>query len=158
MEGENLITVVAVVDHEIDINMFLGKVTSSSTGAACIFSGIVRGVTTKGLHRQTSHLEYEAYARMAETKMHQISLEIRSRWNDVEGIAMVQRTGRIYPGSISVIIICTSPHRDSGIFEAAHYGIDRLKEVVPIWKKEVGSEGEEWIEGNYLPQKGDRDI
>jgi molybdopterin synthase catalytic subunit len=155
MEGDKFTTIVAIVDHEIDINLILSKVTYSSTGAACIFSGIVRGVTTRGLPRQTSHLEYEAYAKMAETKMLQIAQEIRSRWNDVEGIAMVQRTGKIFPGTISVIIICTSPHRDSGIFEAAHYGIDRLKEVVPIWKKEVGSAGEEWIEGDYLPQKGD---
>jgi molybdopterin synthase catalytic subunit len=92
---------------------------------------------------------------MAETKMLQISQEIRSRWSGVEGIAIVQRVGTIFPGTISVVIICTSPHRDSGIFEAAHYGIDRLKEVVPIWKKEVSSTGEEWIEGDYLPLKGD---
>ena len=92
---------------------------------------------------------------MAETKMLQISQEIRSRWKDVEGIAIVQRTGTIFPGTISVVIICTSSHRDSGIFEAAHYGIDRLKEIVPIWKKEVSSDGEEWIEGDYLPEKGD---
>ena len=158
MEGDKFTTIVAIVDQEIDINMFLSKVTTSSTGAACIFSGIVRGVTTRGLHRQTSLVEYEAYAKMAETKMLQIAQDIRSRWNDIEGIAIVQRVGTVFPGTISVIIICTAPHRDSGIFEAAHYGIDRLKEVVPIWKKEVGSEGEEWIEGNYLPQKGDRDI
>ena len=155
MDREKFPTLVTIVDHEIDMNMILGKVTTLRTGAACMFSGIVRGVTTRGLHRQTNHLEYEAYAQMAETKMLQIAQDIRSRWNDIEGIAIVQRVGTVFPGTISVIIICTAPHRDSGIFEAAHYGIDRLKEVVPIWKKEVSNTGEEWIEGDYLPQKGD---
>lgn len=155
MKREQSPTLVAIVDHEIDINGILGKVTTTRTGAACIFSGIVRGVTPRELNRKTDHLEYEAYAQMAETKMLQISQEIRSRWNDVEGIAIVQRIGTIFPETISVVIICTSPHRDLGIFDAAHYGIDRLKEVVPIWKKEVSCTGEEWIEGDYLPQKGD---
>jgi len=54
-----------------------------------------------------------------------------------------------------VIIACSASHRDTGVFEAARYGIDRLKEIVPIWKKEVGSQGEVWIEGEYVPQEGD---
>jgi molybdopterin synthase catalytic subunit len=92
---------------------------------------------------------------MAEAKMRQIAAEIRSRWRDVEGIALVQRVGILKPGTISVGIACSSSHRDSGIFEAAHYGIDRLKEIVPIWKKEVSKDGEEWIEGEYIPHRGE---
>ena len=56
---------------------------------------------------------------------------------------------------ISVVIACTSSHRDSGIFDAAKFGIDRLKEIVPIWKKEVSVEGEVWIEGDYYPHRGE---
>jgi molybdopterin synthase catalytic subunit len=107
------------------------------------------------VERQTEHLVYEAYIGMAEYKLHQISEEIRTRWKDVEGVALVQRTGLLMPGTVSVIVACSSSHRDSGIFEATHYGIDRLKEIVPIWKKEVCKDGEEWIEGKYIPQPGE---
>jgi len=153
--GEEFPTIIALVDQEIDINQLVEQITSSSTGAACIFSGIVRAVTTRGTPRQTDQLEYEAYRVMAEQKMKQIAEEIRLRWKDVEGIAMVQRTGVLPPGKVSVVIACTSSHRDAGIFEAAHYGIDRLKEIVPIWKKEVSSDKAEWIEGKYIPHRGE---
>jgi molybdopterin synthase catalytic subunit len=73
----------------------------------------------------------------------------------VEGIAIVQRIGRLFPGTPTVLIACTAAHRDTGVFEAARYGIDRLKEIVPVWKKEVGSRGETWVEGEYLPERGD---
>jgi molybdopterin synthase catalytic subunit len=74
----------------------------------------------------------------------------------VEGIAIVQRIGRLEPGSPTVLIACTAAHRDSGVFEAARYGIDRLKEIVPIWKKEFGPTGEAWVEGSYHPGEQDR--
>jgi molybdopterin synthase catalytic subunit len=73
----------------------------------------------------------------------------------VEGIAIVQRIGVLQPGTPTVLIACTAAHRDSGVFEAARYGIDRLKEIVPVWKKEVGSQGEVWVEGEYLPTSDD---
>ena len=129
--------------------------TTSTTGAACIFTGIVRGETVRDNPHQTDELEYDAYRAMAVLKMDQIAEEIRIRWKDIEGIAIVQRTGKLLPGMVSVTIICTSSHRDSGIFEAARYGIDRLKEIVPIWKKEVSKDGEVWIEGDYFPHRGE---
>jgi molybdopterin synthase catalytic subunit len=73
----------------------------------------------------------------------------------VEGIAILQRVGRLAPGTPSVVIACTAAHRNTGIFEAARYGIDRLKEIVPIWKKEIGPRGESWIEGDYFPKPGE---
>ena len=82
--------------------------------------------------------------------------EIRARWPEVQGIAIVQRTGQLVAGQPTVLIACASAHRASGCFEAARYGIDRLKEIVPIWKKEFGSEGELWVEGSYQPQPADR--
>jgi MoaE-MoaD fusion protein len=54
-----------------------------------------------------------------------------------------------------VLIACTAAHRDTGVFEAARYGIDRLKEIVPVWKKEVGPDGQEWVEGDYIPKPGE---
>src|SRR4030067_276518 len=155
VDGDRVPTIIAIVEEEIDINWIVGQISSTTTGATCIFSGIVRGLTSRGVHHQTEELEYEAYRAMAESKMHQIATEIRSRWIEVEGIALVQRTGRLVPGMISVIITCSLSPRDCGIFDAARYGIDRLKEIVPIWKKEVSKDGEVWIEGDYFPQRGE---
>ena len=142
----------SVTDDELDLNDLLNQITLTSTGAACFFTGMVRGETSKdGLPPQTEYLEYEAYVPMAEAKMKQVAEEIRSQWPAVEGIAIVQRIGRLYPRTPTVLIACTAAHRDTGVFEAARYGIDRLKEIVPIWKKEVGGKGEVWFEGDYTP-------
>jgi molybdopterin synthase catalytic subunit len=116
---------------------------------------MVRGVTTRGEAHETSYLEYEAYIPMAEAKMAQVALEIRARWPAVEGIAIVQRIGNLDPGTPTVLIACSAAHRDTGVFEAARYGIDRLKEIVPVWKKEVSPGGEAWVEGEYIPNPGE---
>ena len=148
-------TIISITDAEIDLNAVLAGVTLSSSGAAAIFSGIVRGITGRGERHETLFLDYEAYGAMAEAKMRQIADEIRLRWPSVEGIAIVQRVGRLYPKTPTVFIVCTAPHRDTGVFDAARYGIDRLKEIVPIWKKEVGPGGAFWVEGDYKPTPGE---
>jgi molybdopterin synthase catalytic subunit len=153
---ENQPTVFSITEAELDLDALLAEITLPSTGAACFFAGMVRGETRKeGQPSQTEYLEYEAYVPMAESKMRQVADEIRERWPTVEGIAIVQRIGRLYPMTPTVLIACTAPHRDTGVFEAARYGIDRLKEIVPIWKKEVSPDGEEWIEGRYHPKAGE---
>jgi molybdopterin synthase catalytic subunit len=144
-----------IVNDPIDLDDLLAKITLPSTGAAAIFAGMVRGVTRRGDPHETVCLEYEAYVPMAEAKMAQVAEEIRARWPIVEGIAIVQRIGRLYPMTPTVLIACTAAHRDTGVFDAARYGIDRLKEIVPVWKKEIGPNGEEWIEGDYQPKRGD---
>lgn len=154
--GSEAPTVLQITEQEIDFNRLLASITLPTTGAACVFSGMVRGETTRGGERTTDHLEYEAYPAMAEEKMRQVAEEIRNRWPQIEGIAIVQRLGRLPVGTPTVLIACSSAHRDSGVFEAARYGIDRLKEIVPIWKKEVGPDGEAWIEGDYRPTDQDR--
>lgn len=116
---------------------------------------MVRGTTSRDNPHETVYLEYEAYKPMAEAKMEQVADEIRERWDTVEGIAVVQRIGRLSPRTPTVLIACTSAHRNTGVFEAARYGIDRLKEVVPVWKKEFGLKGEEWVEGDYIPMPGE---
>jgi len=110
-------------------------------------------MTQRGIPHRTDYLIYEAYRQMAEGKMLQISQEIRSRWPDVEGIVIVQRIGKLNPGIPSVLIACTASHRDTGVFEAARYGIDRLKEIVPIWKKEVSPDGKNGWKGNIYPSQ-----
>jgi molybdopterin converting factor subunit 1 len=144
-----------ITEAPLDLNALLEDIVLPSTGAACVFTGIVRGRTERGDPHDTDHLEYEAYTPMAEAKMKQVADEIRERWPTVEGIAIVQRIGHLEPGTPTVLIACTAAHRDTGVFEAARYGIDRLKQIVPIWKKEVSPEGEVWVEGDYHP--GERD-
>jgi molybdopterin synthase catalytic subunit len=148
-------TIFSITEAELDLDELLAGITLPSTGAACLFTGMVRGVTHRGDPHDTVYLEYEAYRPMAEAKMRQVAEEIRLRWPSVEGIAVVQRIGRLDPGTPTVLIACTAAHRDTGVFDAARYGIDRLKEIVPVWKKEVGPEGEEWVEGEYLPKPGE---
>ncbi|MEK6256919.1 MAG: molybdenum cofactor biosynthesis protein MoaE [Chloroflexota bacterium] len=148
-------TLFQITEQEVDLNAILDSITLPTTGAACFFTGMVRAVTFRGDAHETEYLEYAAYIEMAEEKMSQVADEIREKWSDVEGIAIVQRIGRLHSGTPTIMIACSAGHRDSGVFEAARYGIDRLKQIVPIWKKEVGSAGQEWIEGNYIPQPGE---
>jgi len=156
MQSIDYPTIFHITEEALDIDDLLQQITLPSTGAACFFSGMVRGETQKeGQPAQTKYLEYEAYIPMAETKMQKVAEEIRQRWPTIEGIAIVQRIGRLYPGTPTVLVACTAPHRDTGVFDASQYGIDRLKEIVPIWKKEISPDGEEWIEGDYIPQPGE---
>jgi len=151
----DLPTIISITENSIDLDQFLTQVTSPSTGAAAMFTGMVRGETKLGKAHETEYLDYEAYGPMAEAKMQQIADEIRQKWPSVEGIVIVQRIGRLFPKTPTVLIICTAAHRDTGVFEAAHYGIDRLKDIVPIWKKEVGPDGEFWIEGHHIQRSGE---
>ena len=155
LQPSNLPTIFTITEEEIDLNALLAQITLDATGAAAIFTGMVRGVTSRDDPHETIYLEYEAYTPMAEAKMKQVAEEIRTRWPSVEGIAIVQRVGRLYPRTPTVLIACTAAHRDTGVFEAARYGIDRLKEIVPVWKKEVGPNGEEWVEGDFIPKPGE---
>lgn len=154
--GQEPPSIFRITSDPLDMNRILAPLIRPTTGAACVFTGVVREITARGEAHQTSHLEYEAYQPMAEEKMRQVAEEIRERWPEVEGIAVIQRIGRLEPGTPTVLIACTAAHRDSGVFEAARYGIDRLKQIVPIWKKEVGPGGETWVEGDYHPDLEDR--
>lgn len=141
----------------IDHDAIVAAITLPATGAVCLFSGMVRGETDKdGQLLQTASLEYEAYEPMAIAKMKQVAAEIRERWPLVQGIAILQRVGKLDVGQNTIVIACSSGHRDQGCFEAARYGIDRLKEIVPVWKKEIGTDGAAWVEGHYLPTTQDR--
>lgn len=162
MTPSDLPTIFAITESQLDLDDLLAQITLPSTGAAAIFTGMVRGLTSRNTHQkaedfphETEYLEYEAYIPMAEAKMKQVADEIRTRWPSVEGIAIVQRIGKLYPQTPTVLIACTAAHRDTGVFEAARFGIDRLKEIVPIWKKEVSPDGKFWVEGDYIPKRGE---
>lgn len=148
-------TITAVQEERFDLDELSDRLLTPDAGAVCIFTGAVRGETARDDPHHTKYLEYQAYQAMAEKKLSQIADEIRDRWPTVKGVALVQRIGRLYPTQPTVAVICTAGHRDTGVFAATRYGIDRIKEIVPIWKKEVGPEGEEWVEGDYVPKPGE---
>lgn len=148
-------TILAIQEGELDLNQMVQQITTPKTGAAVVFTGMVRAVTERGEAHKTEYLEYQAYQEMAEEQLRKVANEIRDRWSAVQGIVIIQRIGHLDAGTPTVAIACSAGHRDSGVFEAARYGIDRLKQIVPVWKKEVGPGGEQWIEGEYFPQPGE---
>ncbi|WP_345321239.1 molybdenum cofactor biosynthesis protein MoaE [Candidatus Villigracilis proximus] len=75
-----------------------------------------------------------------------------------KALQLFSALGSCIPKTPTVLIACTAAHRDTGVFDAARYGIDRLKEIVPVWKKEIGLGGAEWVEGEYIPKPGSRDV
>lgn len=149
-------TYFAITEAQFDLNAIQARLTQPDVGAIVSFTGSVRGQTQReGMPPQTIHLEYEAYSEMAEAKMAQIAREIWQRWPQVKGIAIVQRIGKLEVGQHTTFVACAAGHRDQGVFDAARYGIDRLKEIVPVWKKEVGPDQSVWIEGHYRPTEED---
>ncbi len=131
-----------ITTEPLDGASLVEAVRTDEAGAVSVFYGVVRN---HNVGRRVLYLEYDAYPPMAEKKMREIAEEVRGRW-PVTGIAMRHRVGRLEIGEPSVIIAVASPHRADAI-EACHHAIDRLKAIVPIWKKEVFEGGEEWIEG-----------
>lgn len=109
-------------------------------GAVVTFLGTVRDLTGEEV---TVALEYEAYPPMAERKLHEIVEDLRARW-PTGRVALVHRLGRLEVGEISVAVAASAPHR-ADAFEACRFAIDRLKEVVPIWKKDLGPGKAEWV-------------
>jgi molybdopterin synthase catalytic subunit len=144
-------TICKIIESEVNLEKLLKELSLPTTGAVVVFTGLVRGLSGRGDPHDTEQLEYEAYHPMAEKMMHRIANEIRTKWPDIESIAIIQRTGKFLPGDPTVTIACSAAHRDTGVFDAARYGIDRLKEIVPVWKKEFNSQGESWVEGDYFP-------
>ncbi len=149
--GSDLPCITLVTEDDIDLNQLSALIKAPHIGAAVIFTGFVRGESPNTSHPQTIKLNYEAYEPMAVKKMEQICAEIRAQWPKVYGIFLVQRIGTLHPMEITTAIGVSSGHRDEGAFEAAKYGINRLKEIVPVWKKEIGPTGEEWVEGTHRP-------
>ena len=111
-------------------------------GAVVTFEGVVRNHSNG---RKTLYLEYEAYGTMAVRKMEEIGAEAKEKFA-INSVGIIHRTGRLEIGETSVAIVVTAAHRRPA-FEACHYLIDRLKQVVPVWKKEYFEDGAVWVEG-----------
>jgi molybdopterin synthase catalytic subunit len=114
------------------------EIESPLLGGVAIFIGVVRSITAD---KTTQKIFYEAYEEMALEQMKAIACEAEARWN--AKVAMVHRLGELLPGEIAVVTAAACPHRAEA-FDACRFLIDRLKEDVPIWKKEFGQDGEEW--------------
>ncbi len=134
----------AIVRDPIDSQALAKAIQRPEDGAVVIFEGVVRN-NTKG--RSTAYLEYHAYRELALKQMTRIGEEIAAR-SPITRLAIVHRLGRLEIGEASVAVIASAPHRRAA-FQAALEGIDRLKREVPIWKKEVFSDGAEWVEGEW---------
>lgn len=126
----------------LDARRLEAAVANPGAGAICTFTGVVRD-NSRG--RPVARLEYEAYEEMALAGMGAIAAEIAARWPEAR-VAMAHRVGRLEIGEASVVVSISCPHRAEAI-TACRWGIDRLKESVPIWKKEHAEDGEVWIEG-----------
>ena len=131
---------IRIVQAPIDLAEILHSVKSPDSGAIDIFIGATRNHSDG---KEVLSLEYEAYKPMALKLMEGIVAEARRRW-DINRIAMVHRVGKVEIGEASVIIAVSAVHRREA-FEACRYAIDSLKRDVPIWKKEVFSDGEAWV-------------
>lgn len=119
------------------------RVLTGAAGAIVTFDGVVREQTNG---RPVVSLQYEAYVPMALKELQRLGAELRERWPEIARIGIVHRFGELQISESSVVIVITSPHRRVA-FEACHYAIDRLKQTVPIWKKEVFADGQEWVGG-----------
>ncbi|WP_129688355.1 molybdenum cofactor biosynthesis protein MoaE [Gottfriedia acidiceleris] len=133
-------TLFNIVDTPIVVEEVSNKVKSRNAGAITVFIGTVRELT-KG--KKTLSLEYQAYESMAVKKLAQIGDEIKQKWPEAI-VAITHRVGRLEISDIAVVIAVSSPHRKVA-YEANEYAIERIKQIVPIWKKEFWEDGTMWI-------------
>lgn len=124
------------LDHEA----ITSTVRSDSNGGVVTFMGTTRKETNG---RRVLYLEYESYDKMAEKMLRFIADEIRERWG-ITDLSIAHRLGRLEIGETSLVIAVGAPHRDEA-FAACQHAVDRIKEEVPIWKKEVFDDGEIWV-------------
>jgi molybdopterin synthase catalytic subunit len=129
-----------ITTSPISMDEIVSKVIHPYSGAVTTFIGTVRELTQG---KKTLYLEYQTYVSMAEKKLEQIGQEIKEKWSGSR-VAIAHRTGRLEISDIAVVIAVSTPHRADS-FEASKYAIERIKEIVPIWKKEHWEDGESWI-------------
>ncbi len=135
-----------VTREPLDPKALVDSVRRDESGAVALFYGVVRN-NSEG--RRVLYLEYDAYPSMAVKKMREVARQVRARW-PITDIAVAHRIGRLEVGETSLLVAVSAPHRREA-FEACHYAVDRIKEIVPVWKKEVWEGGETWAEGHVVP-------
>lgn len=131
-----------VTTEALSLDALIARVSHPGAGGITTFIGVVRD---NAHEKPVKFLEYEAYPELAEGMLEQIGAEVRERWQEVQ-IAIGHRVGRLQIGEASVIIAASAPHRAEA-FAACRYAIERLKVILPVWKKEFASDTEYWVEG-----------
>lgn len=135
---------VRLTNEPIDFTALTESVRGPHWGAVVLFLGTVRDLTGD---ERTEFLEYEAYPAMAGKKLAEVETELRTTWPTVGGVSLVHRIGKLDVGEVSVAVAVSAPHRVDA-FAAARFGIDAIKDRVPIWKKETAPDGTAaWVEG-----------
>ena len=129
-----------VTRDPIDSQDLQNDLVRDAVGAVVTFLGVVRKFS-KG--KTVVRLEYDAYDEMAVKKLREIGQEMRERW-PIEDVAIRHRVGRMEIGEVSLVVVVVSAHR-ADAFAAAQYAVDRIKQIVPVWKKEVFEDGEVWV-------------
>ena len=129
-----------VTEEPLSLEAVVAEVADERAGGIATFTGTVR---RQSRGREVTHLEYEAYAEMAEDVMEKLAAELQGR-HELCAVAIHHRVGRLEIGEASVVIAVSAPHRQAAL-DACREAIDTLKETVPLWKKEVYEGGEEWI-------------
>lgn len=135
-----------ITTEPLDPVPLVEAVRRDESGAIALFYGVVRN---ENLGRNVLWLEYDAYPEMAIKKMREVADEVRAKF-PVTGVGVLHRIGRLEIGETSLLVAVSSGHRKEA-FEACHYAVDRIKQIVPVWKKEVFEGGEEWVEG-HVPE------
>jgi molybdopterin synthase catalytic subunit len=130
-----------IVEKPIEVGAIVTGAFRPDCGAVATFVGTTRIDESSGA--SVKYLEYEAYRPMADRQLEEIGAELEERWT-VGHVSIVHRIGRVYPGEPSVVMVVASPRRGPA-FEASRYAIERIKEIVPIWKREVWSDGYVWV-------------
>ena len=130
-----------VTTDPLSADALVDAVSSPEAGGVTVFIGVVRDNTAG---RSVIALEYEGHVPMAEAKLKEIGEAVYRRWPGVKQVAMAHRLGRLRIGEASVVIAVAAAHRQEA-FEACHFAIDRLKETVPIWKRELFEDGAVWV-------------
>jgi len=145
-------TLYQITDTPLDPERLRAAIADPRSGAVATFIGVARN-SFGG--KEVLHLEYEAYAPMAELQLREIGTEIAKRWPAVTGVAIAHRVGRVEIGEASVALAVSAPHRGEALAACAH-GIERLKATLPVWKKEVFADGSVWREnaGEDFRQRG----
>jgi molybdopterin synthase catalytic subunit len=133
----------AVTHEPLDPTALVESVRQDESGAVALFYGVVRN---ENMGRNVQYLEYDVYPEMAVKKMREVADEVSAKY-PITGIGVLHRVGRLEIGETSLLVAVSSAHRVAA-FEACHFAVDRIKQIVPIWKKEVWEDGEEWIEGH----------
>ncbi len=133
---------IRVTPDVLDTNEAVSAVESPRSGAVNVFLGVVRN---SNLGRAVNYLEYDAYPAMAEKVMAELADEAKQKFG-LEDVAVLHRTGRLEIGEASLLVAVSCGHRAES-FEAGHWLVNQIKKRVPVWKKEVWEDGEEWIEG-----------